>query len=203
MRVRAFVVQRPSPLSAPAAAAAGDGPPPSPLLLEAVAALDAESRRGEDEESDASAEAFLSRALASAKRAEVIVACCCCCSGRGGGGAAGEENESCGYLVWRRLGPLAAARISALGVRAGCRRKGLATELMRACARAVAEEARRRGRSGSAPVAVSLTLAVARSNLPARALYARLGFVERQEAGEGSTRPAHDKDIEMEATLVL
>lgn len=210
--VAAFAVVRgvESPLSPPAVEARG---PLSPALLESLAALDAESR---GDGARATVPEFLSRALGGgARRADVFVARCRRCSAAAAA-ACDDGGRCCGYLVSRRIGPRA-ARVSALGVRPECRRKGLATALVLACARKSAEGAAAAATPAAASAAaaaavaaaagapVALTLAVARGNAAARALYARLGFV-RAAGGDGGGedgRGGDEDDIEMEASLLL
>lgn len=178
-RLASFAIERPAPPAPPSVAP----PIPPQALLEAAAALDAASR-GLDGSAAAVSE-FLSRALGGgARRAEVLVASCAGCG-------SSDDNAACGYLVSRRVGPLA-ARVSALGVRPFCRRKGLATALVRACAESAAAG---RGR----PVVVLLTLAVARTNHTARALYERLGFKLKKVPHDHGD----EEDLEMEATFDL
>jgi ribosomal protein S18 acetylase RimI-like enzyme len=205
-RVSSFSVERrPTPLSPPAVVPGGPFRP-SQALLEALAALDAHSRG--DQATPPSAPEFLSRALGGgARRADVFVARC---GGSDDGGDDGDGNDDgndgcscCGYLVSRRLGrSLAAARISALGVREGCRRRGVATALVGACAAAAAAAASTAaaaadGSDKKGPVV--LTLSVARGNAAARALYARLGFKARRRREEGPQLEEEEEEEEMEA----
>jgi ribosomal protein S18 acetylase RimI-like enzyme len=180
-RLSSFAIERPGPLAPPTVAP----PIPPQALLEAVAALDAASR-GLDGGGHGEVLQFLSRALGGgARRADVRVAAC---------GDCGDDAAACSFLVSRRVGPLA-ARVSALGVRPSCRRRGLATALVRACAKGAAAGRERR----PAPV-VLLTLAVARTNHAARALYERLGFkLKKAPDDEGDD----EDDLEMEASFDL
>jgi len=217
--VCSFAVERPpTPLLSPPAVAPGGAFRPSQPLLEAIAALDARSRRDDATTTPPSVPEFLSRALGGgAKRADVFVTRC----GGSGSGAGcddgdGEEDAGagggcCGYLVSRRLGGsrLAAARVSALGVREGCRRRGVATALVRACAAAAALAAAAAaadggGGGGGSSGPVTLTLSVAtRGNAAARALYARLGFKAKRRREEAGSRLGSEEEEEegMEALL--